>query len=476
MPDRILESLLGPYNPWWEDSHGAWRQDLPDFHRLVVEEIIGDLEAISQIISVTGPRRVGKTTALRQVICHLLDLWTIPKEQILYFSFDDPAVFGSVEFQQEVFDRLVARYGLKPGGKTVHYFFLDEIQRLPRWELYLKKYYDMHYPIRFVVSGSASSPIFRKSQESLLGRVKDRHLLPFRFLEYCLYQMRTQPEFAACVSDHGNLRGLMLEAKGQEAVEILQNLNKALTPFQADIDRTVRDYCRQGGFPEVWAIGDPLRKMEYLFENQVRKVLYEDLMTTVRYRKPENILRFFVYLLANPGMEVNATKVAKEAGVERRVVEENMPLLELTDLVIRLRKFSHKPLRVYSGNFKCYPVDLALRNAVLKQWEDFTLDSALMGLFAENLVAHELKQWREMLELSFYREKDQEVDFVVTHGGNQYLPIEVKHRKSSDRAKGLVHFMKKFKVDFGVVVTRDREIRFEHGILYVPLRYFLLAN
>ncbi|MCL4235812.1 MAG: DUF4143 domain-containing protein, partial [Deltaproteobacteria bacterium] len=242
------------------------------------------------------------------------------------------------------------------------------------------------------------------------------------------------------------------------------------------IDRAVLDYCRQGGFPEVWQIEDPIRKMEYLFENQVRKLLYDDLMSVVRYRKPENILRFFVYLLANPGTEVNVSAIAKEAGVTRRLIEENLPLLDVTDLLIRLRKFSRKPFRVYSGNFKCYPVDLALRNAVLRQWDDFTADSALMGLFAENLVAHELKTWTEAIELSYFREKGHEVDFVVTHGGNRHLPIEVKHRKSTDHAKGLRHFMRKFSISFGAVVTRQRDIRFEDNILYVPLRLFLLAN
>jgi hypothetical protein len=36
--------------------------------------------------------------------------------------------------------------------------------------------------------------------------------------------------------------------------------------------------------------------------------------------------------------------------------------------------------------------------------------------------------------------------------------------------------MKKFRLDFGVVITRERECRFADGILYLPLRYFLLVN
>jgi predicted AAA+ superfamily ATPase len=168
--------------------------------------------------------------------------------------------------------------------------------------------------------------------------------------------------------------------------------------------------------------------------------------------------------------------LAKEIGVERRVVEDNLPRLIMTDLIIRIRKFSHQPLRVYQGSIKCYSVDLALRNAVLKTWDDFTSNLTMMGLYAENLVAQEICRWAEAIEVTYYRQKDREVDFVVTYGGSHYLPIEVKYRTSDDRAVGLKHFMKKYKLNFGVVITRERNRRFSEGILYLPLRDFLLTN
>lgn len=473
---KQLEPLLEPYNPWWREPQGAWRSGLPDYRRPVVREILADFTELRQMVSITGPRRVGKTTALRQVICHLLDHEKIPPARILYFSFDDPQVYGSAELQRVIFDQLVERTHGKPGDKTLWYFFLDEIQRLPKWELYLKKYYDLGYPIRFVVSGSASSPIFRSSQESLLGRIKDRHLLPFSFREYCLYHFRERTAFVETLERHTNSRQLLLQGQGEEAVEYLTELHSALAPFEHDIGRAVVDYCREGGFPEVWVLEDPVRKIEYLMEQQVRKVLYEDLMALTQYRKPENVLRFFVYLLAHPGMEINMSTVAKEAGVERRVVDDNLPRLEMTDLIIRIQKFSHKPLRVRQGNIKCYPADLALRNAVLKTWIDFSADPTTMGLYAENLVAHELRKWPEAIEVTYYREKNQEVDFIVTHGGNRYLPLEVKYRKTPVATASLKHFMKKYKLDFSVIITREREYQFENGILHMPLRYFLLTN
>jgi len=476
MPDKNLEPVLQLYNPWWDDPKGRWRDDNPDYRRPVVQEMLSDLAELPQMISLTGPRRVGKTTALRQLICALLDDQRVEPKHILYFSFDDPLVFGSADLQRIIFDRLVERTKSRPGSSTRWYFLLDEIQRLPRWELYLKKYYDLKFPIRFIVSGSASSHIFRQSQESLLGRIKDRHLLPFGFKEYCLFQLRGAPAFSSTIRQHGGLRQLLMDGRGAEVVQSITELESKLAPFERQVGDAVVSYCREGGFPEVWQLADPVRKIEYLMEQQVRKVLYEDLMALTQYRKPENVLRFFVYLLAHPGMEINISTLAQEIGVERRVVEENLPRLIMTDLIIRIKKFTHKPLRVRQGSIKCYPVDLALRNAVLKTWDDFTSDPTMMGIYAENLVAHEVNKWPEAIEVAYYREKQQEVDFVVTHGGNRYLPIEVKYRKSTDKAAGLKHFLKKFRLDFGVVITRERECRFDKGILYLPLRYFLLVN
>ncbi len=377
---------------------------------------------------------------------------------------------ASSQDQQVIIDLLVSR--MQMADPPPAYVFLDEVQRLPRWELFLKKYYDLKTPIRFVVSGSASSPIFRSSQESLLGRVKDRHLLPFSFREFCEFRLRHRPEFACLLKAHGRLREFLLNGDGPGAQDCVVRLTKALAPYEGEINESVVSYCREGGFPEVWELSDPVRKTEYLMEQQVRKVLYEDLIMLTQYRKPENVLRFFVYLLSHPGVEVNITKIASSVGVERRVVEENLPRLEMTDLILRVPKFSHRPLRVRQGNLKVYPIDMALRNTVLKTWGQ--VESPL-GVYAENLVVRELVSWSERIEVAYYREKGKEVDFVLTHGGNKYLPIEVKSGERLDKVDGLKSFMKRFDIGFGLVVTR-RELKFENNILFLPLRYFLLAT
>lgn len=470
MDREHLEILLKPYNPWW-DAAIPWERDLPEYRRPVVDEVLADLRDLPQMISITGPRRVGKSTAVKHLVSRLIRDQEIEPGRILYLSFDEPEVFGSPDAQRVIIDLLVER--LRRGDDR-GYLFIDEVQRLPKWELYLKKQYDLKTPLRFVVSGSASSPIFRSSQESLLGRIKDRHLLPFSFREYCQYRLRQRPEFSQILAKHRQLRPALLDNDGAAAAECVNQLQEALDPFFEEIRLAVLDYSRDGGFPEVWALADPVRKIEYLMEQQVRKVLYEDLMMVTQYRKPENVLRFFLFLLSKPGIEINATKVSQEAGVERRVVEDNLPRLELTDLIIRIQRFSHQPLRVRQGNFKCYPVDMALRNAVLKQWTDH--DPQTMGLLAENMVIRELLTWPERIEVTYFREKNREVDFVLTHGGNRHLPIEVKYRSEADQVGHLKFFMKRYDLKFGVVITREQQVKFEDGILFLPLRYFLLAT
>ena len=92
MDSGRLDAVLAPYNPWWKASD--WDATLPDYHRPIVGEVLSDLKDLPQIVSVTGPRRVGKSTALKQVISHLIrNEESVDPRRIVYFSFDDPEVF-----------------------------------------------------------------------------------------------------------------------------------------------------------------------------------------------------------------------------------------------------------------------------------------------------------------------------------------------------------------------------------------------
>lgn len=476
--DANIQTLLAPYNPWWGDTLFPTTPP-PAFRRPVFARIHADLHGIKQVISITGPRRVGKTTLVRQLVEELLHEGVDPA-RIVYFSMDDPLLYRE-PYRERFFDLLVGWLGAKPRHEgEPHFVFLDEIQRYDRWELFLKKYYDLGYPLRFVISGSASSPIFKKSRESLLGRVKDFHVLPFSFREYVLYHRREDPLVLAYL-DSAAREG----AAFRDSLETDEpNMAKVLLPSTptARLDESFRallgDYFVEGGFPETWEILDLVRKQEYLYDNQVQKVIFEDLVLATEFRKPENIKAFYLSLIEQPGRELSLERAAEELGVSRPMLEKYFPLLEMTDLVKRLPQFSKRVLKVRRGNVKCYLVDLALRNAVLKLGRRVLDDSVTLGQYAENIVFNTLSRWPGVVSLSYYRDRGRggkETDFVVTLGGGRYLGIEVKYRRTLDDLGGLHYFLEQFPKSFGLVVSMNAQEFREERIACVPLHLFLLG-
>ncbi|MFC1512519.1 ATP-binding protein, partial [bacterium] len=438
-----LKKILRPYNIWWENSQFETKK----FKRPVFHKIYSDLFNIKQMISIIGPRRVGKTTILKQIIQDLINKNNIDPHQIIYFSFDDPLMFDQ-QRKEHFFEKLIKWVDTNIPKKPI-YFFLDEIQQFEKWELYLKKYYDLEFPFRFIISGSASSPIFKKSRESLLGRVKNYHLLPFSFKEYVAFNKSDDNQFLEFIDIAqkfgSNLQRNLLIDWGDNSLSPLNISNDIFN----ELNKLLDNYFIEGGFPEAWEIEDIVTKQEYLFDNQIQKVIFEDLVITTEFRKPENIKKFYLSLIEQPGQELNIDKISQKIKVSRAMVEKYLPLLEMTELVKNVGKFSRKAFKMRRGNIKCYLVDLALRNAIFKLNEEVLQDKTLMGYYAENVVFNALREFHGVIELSYYRKNKKEVDFIVNLGGKKYLPIEVKYRNKIDDLQGIEYFIKNYNQQFG---------------------------
>lgn len=471
--------FLDTYNPWWSDGETAFA-GLPDFHRDVFDDLYADIQRLPQMISVTGPRRVGKSTLLRQCIRKLIqEHGTEQAQRIVYFTMDDPALLLPHVDMDRFFEDMVAEFAKRAKNGAV-YLFLDEIQKFPRWELYLKKHYDLKTPVRFVVSGSASAPIFRKSRESLLGRIHDYQVLPFSFREFYF--------FSEGWPKGSNLfRNIGKHLQFQKPSELLESLR---TMASEHIPETVagmeqegiRHYFFEGGFPEVWKLPDILAKQEYLYQNQIERVIFEDLLVAAEFRKPEMLRRFYLGLLAEPGRETNVTKLSKDIGIAAATITNYFPLLEATDLVWRLHKYTGSKATAKAGNFKSYLVDLAVRNAVLKLTPERLLaDESMLGFYAENIVANHLRRWPGLVELAYYRERNKELDFIVDLGAAR-IGVEVKYRATLNeqelsRSREIAEMLK---CEAFVVVCKDRpdeaiEKRLQEKSR-IPLAVFPLAD
>ncbi len=472
-----LQRLLPPFNPWWGDTNRSFAE-LSGFRRPLFDDLKRDIESLPQIISLMGPRRVGKTTLLHQLIQDLIEQGVNPRH-IVYYSMDDPALMMNTN--EEINSFIEEAMQLTRQSSEPFYFFLDEIQRLDRWELYLKKYYDLKYPVRFVISGSASSPIFKKSRESLLGRVKDYHLLPFSFKEYALYQLRDSSLTAEIQTMSGAATEML-----QQVIEPSIAPDAVLIPdvsieLQHRLDELLSVYMHEGGFPEVWSLPTLVSKLDYLFDNQIRKVIDEDLVLAVELRKPELLKRFYLSLLEIPGVEKNLSEISETTGINKQQVEKYLPLLEMTDLLFHVSKFRKGGLSVRMGNVKFYLVDLALRNAVLRiSPQELAQDSATLGRYAENLVFLALQKMlgRGLMGIDFFREREEKIDFIAHVGSGRYLPIEVKYRKNigPKDLKMLHKFVKLYPNSAQpVVVTKSwDQFGYINGVFHWPLSLYLI--
>lgn len=431
-------AILHAYNPWWEDLAGAFAE-LPAFRRDVFDDLYADIRHLPQMVSVTGPRRVGKSTLLLQCIRELIKDAKEPQAQagrIAYFSMDDPALDLPGVDRDEFFNALVqaARAAAKSGPV---YLFLDEIQRFPRWELYLKKFYDLKTPVRFVVSGSASTPIFRKSRESLLGRIKDFHVLPFSFREWYYFQSVSKRPGVTTAQVNASMHfmrnlGHGLQVSELDGYSFCQWMDADFSGGEGHLGE-VEDFLFEGGFPEVWALPTLIARQDYLYQNQVERVIFEDLLVAAEFRKPEMLRRFYLALLKDPGRETNLSQLGTEIELARSTIESYFPLLEATDLVWRLHKHTSTKATPKAGNFKTYLVDLAVRNAVMKlQRAQMQADATLLGAYAENVVANHLRRWPGLVELGYWRRNNDELDFIVDLGAKS-IGVEVKYRNEVQR-------------------------------------------
>ncbi|NPA22203.1 MAG: ATP-binding protein [Candidatus Micrarchaeota archaeon] len=171
-----LRDALIYLNPHWKNGYfykyEKERKWVAKLKRYLHEPIIKAL---------VGPRRVGKSVILKQLINHLMKEG-VERKGILYYSFEEG---GSIWEVLKAYKMLMAR---EPS-----YLFLDEVQYAPRWKEELKRIYDMEEkPI--IISGSVSLAL-EKGRESLAGRMYVFKIGALSFEEYLSFTGSPKAEY-----------------------------------------------------------------------------------------------------------------------------------------------------------------------------------------------------------------------------------------------------------------------------------------
>jgi len=485
-PNKYLEALgihnlrqtLLAYNPWWRTKSFSII-GIPEFKRDAFAQAMRHTEANHGLaLLINGPRRVGKTTIINQVICCLIEDKKVPANRILFFSLDDPIIQQLPQKDQgTLFEALLAQWAQVAGtalrtSPNVLYCFLDEVQRLPRWELYIKRYIDLRYPIRFIISGSASHTIFRKSLESLLGRLVDISLPPFTFREFVRFHYPDHSDFLTKLSED-----ILDIGDSSSAVKFNRSLSKYINPNDVQQwNQYADEYAQKGGFPQLWTMGTAAERSAFIDQQFVERVTLEDLRLVKEIRRPEIFHQFLRYAFARTGQEYNLEELASLIHTTRVTLTEALPLLLQTELIRKVERFTGKPVRLRSTHAKLYAADLVLMQGITKIIT--SLEGEERGRIAETLAHNVIRQFPGVSDVSYYREPSgkQEVDFVV-RVGSQMIPIEIAYQNQLD-SKHRVTIRAFLEAHgkpngFGVLVTKE-DWKIEQPILEMPLSLFLL--
>jgi predicted AAA+ superfamily ATPase len=373
---------------------------LPSYERAFVvnlEERFRSREALIQVL--IGPRQVGKTTGVKQ----LLERRQAP---FCYANADDLLVSDRTWLLEQW------QKALALGDESL--LIIDEIQKVPNWAETIKGLWDSK-PARLQVLllGSSALQLHSGLKESLAGRFELTRVLHWRYAE----------------------------------------LRHA---FGYDLTR----YLTFGGYPGAVPFeNDADRWYAYMKESIVEAVIGKDILQNRKVANPALFRQAFEILCHYPAQEISYSKLLGQLQDRGNtdLVKYYIELYGGAFLIHALQKYSAKAWLVRSSSPKMIPSCPALHTMAVGTMD--ATDPEQRGRVFELAVGAELLQLPG--EVFYWREKQAEVDFVYQYQGRLHA-IEVKSgRKKS--AKGLDSFLEIFPTATRTIITPENFPQFSEN-------------
>ena len=279
--------------------------------------------------AVTGMRRAGKTTFLRQLEASVRD--HLPPERALYISFDDDRIAG-LELAQLglLLEEYYRRYPETRGREVVHWF-LDEIQLVSGWERFVRRVLDSER-VAIVVSGSSARMLSREVHTSLRGRGMETVIRPFSFREF-------------------------LRHRGEEPDEEPRRWTAAR---RSRVEKRFREFLAGGGFPEAQGLDRPTRVQ--LLQGYVDSVLFRDVVERYQVSQVAALRWLTRHCLRNPAGTFSANRLyndlkAQGYAISKDAVHELLGYLVDAFLISTVPVATESERRRNTNPRKVYPVD-----------------------------------------------------------------------------------------------------------------------
>lgn len=412
VPDFQLKNRFNLDNPWWflaADKAGAPRsasqvtQKVAEYagprraYFAALYALISGMQA-NRAVVLMGPRRVGKTYLLKQIVGHLIAQGVSPR-RIAYASLETPLYTGMP------LETLLGQFQdiLQPAMDERLYVIFDEIQYLPQWEVHLKVLVDRFPQHRFVASGSAAAALRMKSNESGAGRFTDFALPPLSFAEF-------------------------LQFKGIEDALMPHNDDGVRAPSDmVQLNSEFIAYLNYGGYPEAVLLPEIQNNLErFIRSDIIDKVLLRDLPSLYGISNIQELNRLFTVLAFNTGNEISLEALGRDSGVAKNTLIRYLEYLEAAFLIRCVYRTDENAQRMKRNRtFKTYLTNPAMRAAL---FGPLTEEDPAFGHVVETAVFASAIGQSDHHHYTYARWDKGEIDFVLLSSLTQkpQMLLEVK--------------------------------------------------
>ena len=345
-------------------------------------------------IILLGPRQVGKTTLIQELL---------EEREHLFLNGDDPAIRAMLEE--------VSTSNLKLIISDHRIVYIDEVQRILGIGITLKLITDQFKHVQLIVTGSSSLEINNETQEPLTGRKFEYRLYPISWEEF-----------------EGNVG----------YIEAMHQLDERLI---------------YGMYPDIINNRSDARNV---LQQLATSYLYKDVLSLIGIRKPQILEKLLKALALQLGSEVSYNELSNLLEIDKATVAKYIDILEKSFIIFQLNSFSRNQRNEIKNNRKIYFYDNGIRNMIINNlnpidmrtdkgalWENFLISERIKIQAYHNIYANNYF-WRTI--------QKQEIDFIEESNGviNAY---EFKW-KSSGRNKIPKAFVENY-MAIGKVIDKE---------------------
>lgn len=367
--------------------------------QLFKEEVLESI-SFNPVTAILGPRQCGKTTIARM----------IAKEhpQSNFFDLEDPTDF---ELFKSAPKTLLQRYS----GLII----IDEVQIIPELFPLLRVLADEQNANRkFLILGSASPELVRKSSESLAGRIGFVNLTGFRLNEI----------------ENAALEKLWL----------------------------------RGGFPRSYLATS--EKQSFNWRNSFAQTFLERDISMLGFNIPPITLRRFWQMLAHyHGQVWNGAEFARAMGVSEPTVKRYLDILTGTFMVRQLQPWHENLKKRQVKAPKVYIRDSGILHSLLSLKSEAIFSHVKVGASWEGFVIEQIIQQMNTRDFYYWRtHAGAEIDLLVLKEGKR-IGFEVKYSDIPKPARSMHIAIEDLKLDALYLIYKGtRKIDFGNGIIAIP--------